>query len=38
MTIRRRIDDGTLRAYKVGPRAVRIERASVANLMSPVSD
>ena len=29
ITIRRRIRDGTIRAYKVGPRLIRVDRESL---------
>jgi excisionase family DNA binding protein len=32
-TIRRRIADGTLRAYRLGPRCIRIERDAVLELL-----
>jgi excisionase family DNA binding protein len=35
-TIRRRIADSTLKAYRVGPRAIRIERASLLKLVTPI--
>jgi excisionase family DNA binding protein len=35
-TIRRRIADGTLTAWRLGPRVIRIERASLRRLMSPI--
>ncbi|MCV7341592.1 helix-turn-helix transcriptional regulator [Mycobacterium haemophilum] len=35
-TIRRRIADGTLRAHRVGPRAIRIDRDSLTHLLQPV--
>jgi excisionase family DNA binding protein len=35
-TIRRRIADGTLTAYRVGPRALRIERSSLLKLVTPI--
>ena len=31
-TIRRRITDGTLRAYRVGPRVIRVDRDSLIEL------
>ena len=33
-TIRRRITDGTLLAYRVGPRAIRVDKASLLKLAS----
>jgi excisionase family DNA binding protein len=33
-TIRRRIADDTLRAHRIGPRAIRIERDSVLALLT----
>ena len=36
-TIRRRVADGTLKAHRIGPRCIRIERDSVlALLQSPM--
>jgi excisionase family DNA binding protein len=35
-TIRRRIADGTLTAYRVGPRAIRLDTAEVEALAQPV--
>lgn len=35
-TIRRRIADGTLRGYKVGPRLIRVHAEDVANLLRPI--
>jgi excisionase family DNA binding protein len=35
-TIRRRIADGTLLAYRVGPRAIRVDRDSLLKLARPV--
>jgi len=32
-TIRRRIADGTLRAYRVGPQLIRLDPSEVDNLM-----
>jgi excisionase family DNA binding protein len=32
MTIRRRINDGTLLAYRIGPRLVRVDRESLLKL------
>jgi excisionase family DNA binding protein len=32
-TIRRRVSDGTLRAHRIGPRMIRIERDSVLGLL-----
>ena len=31
-TVRRRIADGTLRAYRVGPRVIRVDRDSLIEL------
>ena len=31
-TVRRRIADGTIRAYRIGPRLIRVERDSLAGL------
>jgi excisionase family DNA binding protein len=36
-TIRRRVDDGTLKAHRFGPRCIRIERDSVMDLLTPVT-
>jgi len=36
LTIRRYISKGRLRAYRIGPKMIRIERDSLANLASPV--
>jgi hypothetical protein len=36
LSVRRRIADGTLQAYKVGPKAIRIDRDSLANLITPI--
>lgn len=36
-TIRRYIAQGRLRAYKVGPRLIRIERSSLSGLTRPVT-
>jgi excisionase family DNA binding protein len=37
-TIRRRVADNTLRAHRIGPRLIRIERDSVLELLrSPIS-
>lgn len=33
-TIRRRITDGSLLAYRVGPRAIRVDKASLLKLAS----
>ena len=33
-TVRRRVNDKTLRAYRVGPRAIRIDKASVIKMAS----
>ena len=35
-TIRRRIADNTLRAHRVGPRMIRIERDSIMALLAPM--
>lgn len=35
-TIRRRIEDGTLTAYRLGPRAIRIKRDDLDMLLSRV--
>ena len=35
-TIRRRITDGTLRGYRVGPRIIRVHAGDVANLFRPM--
>ena len=35
-TIRRRIADGTLPAYRLGPRLIRIDAADLARLIKPV--
>jgi excisionase family DNA binding protein len=35
-TIRRRIADHTLTAHRIGPRAIRIERDSVMQLLQPL--
>lgn len=38
-TVRRRVDDGSLRAFRLGPRAIRIDKDSVIKLASqPVVD
>ena len=31
-TVRRRIADGSIRAYRIGPRLIRVERDSLAGL------
>jgi excisionase family DNA binding protein len=36
ITIRRRITDGTLKAYRVGPRAIRIDRDSLLAMLRPI--
>ncbi len=36
-SVNRRIKDGTLRAYKISPRLVRIDPASVEALLQPVT-
>ena len=37
-TIRRRVSDGTLTGYRVGPRAMRVDLAEVeANLIRPMA-
>lgn len=33
-SIRRRISDGTLKAHRIGPRCIRVERDSVLALLS----
>jgi excisionase family DNA binding protein len=35
-TVRRRISEGTLRAYRVGPRLVKIDLADVEALLRPI--
>ena len=35
-TIRRRIEDGTLPAYRLGPRSIRIKREDLGLLLQPV--
>lgn len=35
-TIRRRIADGSLTAYRVGPRIIRIDMAEVERLLRPI--
>lgn len=35
-TIRRRISEGTLLAYRVGPRAIRVDRDSLLTLARPL--
>lgn len=35
-TVRRRIADGSLAAYRVGPRLLRVDRAAVEALAQPV--
>jgi excisionase family DNA binding protein len=35
-TIRRYISDGRLKAYRVGPRAIRVDRDSLASLLTPM--
>ncbi len=35
-TLRRRIADGSLRAYRLGPRIIRLDAAEVDRLMVPV--
>lgn len=35
-TIRRRIADGKLRAYRVGPRLIRVDRESLLALATPL--
>lgn len=35
-TIRRRVAGGTLRGVRIGPRAIRIDRASVLDLLRPI--
>lgn len=35
-TVRRRIADGSLAAYRVGPRLLRVDRAEVEALAKPV--
>ncbi len=35
-TIRRRISDGTLSAYRLGPRLIRIEAASLDAMLRPI--
>ena len=35
-TIRRRISEGALLAYRVGPQAIRVDRESLLNLARPV--
>jgi excisionase family DNA binding protein len=35
-TIRRRIADGTLKAYRVGPRLIRVDRESLLALAKPM--
>ncbi len=35
-TLRRRIADGSLRAYRLGPRIIRLDAAEVDLLMVPV--
>ena len=36
-TIRRRIADGSLLAYRVGPRAIRVDRDSLLALARPMA-
>ncbi len=35
-TLRRRIADGTLRAYRVGPRAIRVTLEDLETLKTPI--
>jgi excisionase family DNA binding protein len=35
-TIRRRIADGSLKSYRVGPRLIRVDRASLLALARPM--
>jgi excisionase family DNA binding protein len=35
-TVRRRIADGTLTAYKLGPRLIRIDAAQLDSLLTPI--
>jgi excisionase family DNA binding protein len=35
-SLRRRIDDGSLRAWKIGPRSIRVAAADVEALARPV--
>lgn len=35
-TVRRRISDGSLTAYRIGPRLLRVDRAAVEALAKPV--
>lgn len=35
-TLRRRISDGSLRAYRLGPRIIRLDATEVDQLMVPV--
>jgi excisionase family DNA binding protein len=35
-TIRRRLADGTLRGVRIGPRAIRVERDSIIELLQPL--
>lgn len=36
MTIRRRIDEGVLPGYRIGPRVIRVRRDDVIALLTPV--
>lgn len=36
-TVRRRIADGTLKAVRIGPRLIRVDRASVEAVRSPLT-
>lgn len=35
-TIRRRLADGTLKGYRVGPRAIRVDRGSLISMLRPL--
>lgn len=35
-TIRRRIADGTLRGYRIGPRLIRVDLAEAKDLLHPI--
>lgn len=37
-TVRRYIADGRLRAVRLGPRLIRVERSSVEELMRPIGN
>ena len=35
-TIRRRISDGTLTAYRIGPRLIRVDQVEIESLLRPI--